>query len=113
MKEIRTIGGKHDARCRRCFRAAYSLWVDDGPPPTGCAEGQDHDISRCGHVYSSLVSIVIARDHIHRELQPYEVFLLNELGSRADEIMAGIRAHKPPPGNQPLEPKYDGSHGDH
>lgn len=29
MKEIRTLNGKFDARCKVCFRAVYRLWVTD------------------------------------------------------------------------------------
>ena len=107
MKEIRTLNGKFDARCKRCFKAVYRFWVDDRPPPSGCTEGHDDEIAMCGAVWNALVSVVIAQDHLRRDLAPEEAFLLAELGDKANALMADIRAGKPAPNHKPTEPRYD------
>lgn len=108
MKEIRTINGKFDARCKVCFRAVYRLWVTDEAPPTGCTEGHDDEPWRCGSVYNSLVSIVIRLDHMDKPLVEEQEYLLKLLGPKAAEIMADIRAQRWPPRYQsrPKEPDY-------
>lgn len=113
MKEIRTINGKFDARCRLCSKAAFRLWIDDTPPPSGCGEGHDDDISKCGHVYNALVAIVIGLDYLKRELRPEEDFLLGQLGEAGERLMVDIRAGKEPPRNEPREPRYDAPRGVH
>lgn len=107
MKDIKTLNGKFDARCRRCLMVVYRGWIDDRPPPVGCAEGEDADISQCGAVYNALVSVVIGQDHVKRELIDREIFLLAELGERGTALMADIRAHKPIKNRKPKEPIYD------
>lgn len=108
IAEIRTIGGKHDARCKVCMKAVYRLWVTDEPPPAGCSEGHDAEPWRCGSVYMGLVSIVIRHDHMNKPLVPEQEYLLSLLGPKADEIMADIRAQVWPPRYQskPREPDW-------
>jgi hypothetical protein len=107
MQEIKTLNGMFDARCRRCLMAVYRGWVDKRPPPIGCCEGEDADISKCGAVYNALVSVVIAEDHIKRELIDREKFLLAELGQKGVALMSDIRAHKPIKARKLKEPIYD------
>ena len=111
MKEIRTLNGKFDARCKVCFRAVYRLWVTDETPPSGCDEGHDSEPWRCGAVYNSLVSIVIRLDHMDKTLTEDQEYLLALLGSKADEIMADIRAHRWPPRYQSKPKDADYSTG--
>ena len=109
MKEIRTLNGKFDARCKSCLKAVYRLWVTDEPPPAGCSEGHDDDISKCGSVYNSMVSVVIRQDHLKQPLVPEQEFLLQQLGSKADAMLAHIRAGGEPPSYKPKEPNYSTS----
>lgn len=108
MKEIRTINGKFDARCKVCFGAVYRLWVTDEPPPAGCTEGHDQEPWKCGSIYNRLVSIVIRLDHMNGTLTEEQDYLVKMLGPKADEIMADIRANKWPPRyrSKPKEPDY-------
>ena len=107
MKSGRTLNGKHDARCHHCLRHAYALWVSDEPPPTGCAEGQDADISKCGHVYAALVSVVIREDHLKKPLTPEQEYLIKLLGPKAGALLAPTRSGAIPPSHKPKEPIYD------
>jgi hypothetical protein len=108
MKEIRTVNGKHDARCKTCLGAVYRLWVTDDAPPAGCCEGHDSEPWKCGHIYNRLVSVVIREDHIKKPLEPEQEYLLALLGPKAAEIMSDIRAQKWPPryNSKPKEPDY-------
>ena len=96
-----TLNGKFDARCVSCGCAPYVLWISDEPPPPGCAEGHDADISRCGWVYNRLVSLVIRQDCLKQPLAPQHEDILRRLGPKAEPILARIRAGAMPPENEP------------
>lgn len=115
MKEIRTLNGKFDARCKTCLGAVYRLWVTDEQPPAGCTEGHDSEPWRCGTVYTRLVSVVIRLDHMDGTLTPDQEYLVKALGAKGEQIMADIRAQKWPPRYQskPKEPDYSASRTAH
>lgn len=113
VERWQTITGKFDARCQHCLRAVYRLWIADTPPPTGCSDGYDHDISKCSTVYNALVSIVIRQDHLLKPLTPEQDYILNLLGAKAAPILSHIRSGAEPPHHKLREPDYNARRHSH
>lgn len=105
---FKTLNGKYSSLCHSCGRIAYNLWIDNRPPPWGCAEGHDDAIWKCGLVYTALVSMVIGIDHFNRPPDERQEALLQSLGDdRVASMFAHIRSGKEPPHHRPREPVYD------
>lgn len=103
-----TLNGKYSSQCGVCGLAVYCLWVDENPPPIGCAEGHDSTPWKCGHVLSTLQMAVISIDYLGGQLLPHHEHIIRIVGQeRADAIMAYIREHnQTPPSGKMRDPDY-------